>query len=99
QTPSCFTPFTPYTPTTVLPRSSQVRNLAAPQLALAMGKKVSLRESVALMFKAEAFNLTNTPLFGGPSTANPNQAIVRVPTISPDQPGAYTGYGTIGSQQ
>ena len=52
----------------------QVRNLAAPQLALAMGKKVSLRENVALMFKAEAFNLTNTPLFGGPSTANPNQA-------------------------
>jgi len=43
--------------------------------------------------------LTNTPIFGGPSNANPNQPISPVAGVIAGQPGSFTGYGTIGSTQ
>jgi hypothetical protein len=101
ETPSCFTPLSnvPNTPVTVIPRVSYIRAPYVPQLAMAVAKQFIIREGLKLQFKAEAFNLTNTPLFGGPSTANPNQPIVPVPGIKPGSPGSFTGYGTIGSTQ
>jgi hypothetical protein len=101
ETPSCFTPLSnvPYTPVTVIPRVSYIRAPYVPQLAMAVAKQFVIREGLKLQFKAEAFNLTNTPLFGGPSTANPNQPIVPVAGIKPGSPGSFTGYGTIGSTQ
>ena len=66
---------------------------------MAVAKQFVIREDWKLRFKAEAFNLTNTPIFGGPSTGNPNQPIVPVPGIEPGCPGSFTGYGTIGSTQ
>jgi hypothetical protein len=102
QTPSCFTPIQTrsWQPRSILQRSSAIRNPYAPQLALAIGKQFSLREGGPdLQFKAEAFNVTNTPIFPGPSTANPQNPIVPVSGIAPGQPGAFTGYGTIDSTQ
>ena len=43
--------------------------------------------------------MTNTPIFGGPDTNNPQNPISPVAGIAPGQPGAFTGYGTIGSNQ
>jgi hypothetical protein len=59
-------------------------------------KQFAIRDSVNLQFRAEAFNMTNTPIFNGPSTSNPNAPVVRQANILEGQPGAYTGYGTIG---
>lgn len=99
ETPTCFSSMTPYTAKTIITRQSGIRNPSVPQLALALGKKFALKEGLDLQFKAEAFNLTNTPLFGGPSTGSPKSPIKRNPTVLDGQPGAYSGYGTIGSMQ
>jgi hypothetical protein len=61
-----------------------------------MQKEFAMLEKTKLQFRAEAFNLTNTPIFNGPDTGNPSSPIQRQVNISASQPGAYTGYGTIG---
>jgi hypothetical protein len=101
ETPSCFTPIPTrsWQPLTIIPRSGAIRAPYAPQLALGIGKQFAVREGLNLQFKAEAFNLTNTPVFGGPSNANPNQPISPVAGVVAGQPGSFTGYGTIGSNQ
>jgi hypothetical protein len=97
---SCFSTFTEYTAVTKLPVSTVLRNPWAQQTALGFEKKFPIREGMTLQYKAEAFNLTNTPIFGGPSTGSPDQALTRNDSVAnPDQPGAWSGYGTIGSTQ
>jgi hypothetical protein len=66
---------------------------------LGVQKKFTLREGVNLQFKAESFNLTNTPIFAGPTTSGPQTPIVRTSVADASQPGAWSGYGTIGSTQ
>jgi len=96
----CFTTFPEYTAVTQLPRTTLIRNPWAQQTALAMEKKFTIREGTKLQFKAEAFNATNTPIFGGPNTGSPEQAPSRNASVAdPNQPGAWSGYGTIGSTQ
>ncbi len=98
--PSCFSSFPEYTAVTQLPITTTIRKPWAQQAQLALEKKFALYENVKLQFKAEAFNLTNTVIFGGPSTGNPNRAITRNTSVAdPNQPGAWSGYGTIGSTQ
>jgi hypothetical protein len=101
ETPSCFAaiPTRSWQPRTILQRSGAIRAPYAPQLAMGIGKQFVMREGLNLQFKAEAFNLTNTPIFGGPDTNNSQNPIVPVPGIPAGQPGAFTGYGTIGSTQ
>jgi len=97
---SCFSTFTEYTAVTKVPLSTGLRNPWAQQTALGFEKKFPIREGMTLQYKAEAFNLTNTPIFGGPSTGSPDQALTRNDSVAnPDQPGAWSGYGTIGSTQ
>lgn len=99
-TPSCWSTFPEYTAVTQLPRVTTIRNPWAQQTQLGLEKKFPLTEGTKVQFKAEAFNLTNTPIFGGPNTGGPNTAISRVTSVAnPNQPGAWTGYGTIGSTQ
>lgn len=98
--PSCFSTFPEYTAVTQLPITTQLRKPWSQQTQLALQKKFDLYENVKLQFKAEAFNLTNTVIFGGPSMGNPNRAITRNSNVAdPNQPGAWSGYGTIGSTQ
>ena len=101
ETPGCFTviPTRSWQQRTILQRSGAIRAPYAPQLAMALGKQFVVREGVNLQFKAEAFNLTNTPIFGGPTTSNPQNPISPVAGIPAGQPGSFTGYGTIGSTQ
>jgi hypothetical protein len=77
-----------------------VRSPWAQQTQLAMEKKFDLKDQLKLQFKAEAFNATNTPIFGGPDMGSPEDAPTRVTSVvNPNQPGAWRGYGTIGSTQ
>ena len=97
---SCFSTFPEYTAVTQLPRTTVVRIPNSQQTSLALQKSFLVKEGVALKFKGEAFNFTNTPIFGAPNTGSPDQPITRVSNVSnPDQPGAWSGYGTVGSTQ
>jgi hypothetical protein len=97
--PSCWTTFPEYTTITEKSLVTTVRNPWAQQTALGVQKNFAFSEGVNLQFKAEAFNATNTPIFAGPSTSDPQTAIVRTSVTNPNQPGAWSGYGTIGSTQ
>jgi carboxypeptidase family protein/TonB-dependent receptor-like protein len=103
ENPGCFTSIqtpNPYAPLTMVPRVSSVRAPWAPQLALAMSKQFALMEGLKMQFKAEAFNVTNTPIFGGPNTGNPNTAVTPRPDRAPaGSPGSCDGYGCIGLNQ
>jgi hypothetical protein len=80
--------------------NTAVRNPWAQQTDLSMQKKFALKNELNLLFKAEAFNVTNTAIFGGPDTGSPQNAIRRVASVAdPNQPGAWAGYGTVGSSQ
>jgi hypothetical protein len=95
--PNCFTGFPEYTAITQGPLSVAVRNPWAEQSQVALQKQFAIAEKTKLQFRAEAFNLTNTPIFNGPNTGNPNSAIQRVVGVPANLPGAYTGYGTVGT--
>ena len=80
--------------------NTRVRNPWAQQTQLSMDKKFALKNELNLLFKAEVFNATNTPIFGGPDTGSPQNAVRRVDSVAdPKQPGAWAGYGTVGSSQ
>jgi hypothetical protein len=97
---TCFSTFAEYTAVTRLPNTTIIRNPWAQQTALGFEKRFVLHEGKTLQFKAEAFNLTNTPIFGGPNTGSPDQALSRNTSVDSDnQPGSWSGYGTIGSTQ
>ena len=97
--PGCFTSFGEYTAVTMQPVTTIIRTPYAPQEAFGLEKKFALTESVNFQLKAEAFNATNTPIFPGPSTSNPNTAITPTGKGLAGAPGSFSGYGTIGSTQ
>jgi hypothetical protein len=66
---------------------------------MALGKQFVVKEGLDLQFKAEAFNLTNTPIFGGPDTNAIGNNPTPVPGVLPGNPGSMTGYGTINGIQ
>ncbi|HEX7958486.1 MAG TPA: hypothetical protein VF493_01120, partial [Terriglobales bacterium] len=75
--PNCFKSLASNTwiPLTINSRSGYIRNYYAPQLSMGLTKQFAIREGLDLQFKAEAFNLTNTPIFtcnngGGGSGSN-----------------------------
>src|SRR5262245_28984463 len=49
-------------------RFSNLRTSRPPQIDLSLFKTFTLKEGLALQFRAEAFNFANTPWFGGPNT-------------------------------
>jgi len=103
ETPSCYTslPNNTWIPRTIVTRQNTLRAPYKPQATFALQKQFDIRESTKVQFRAEAFNAFNTPIFGGPSTSNPNQPITvnPIPGIQPGMPGYCTGYGCIGSNQ
>ncbi|UWZ85833.1 TonB-dependent receptor [Occallatibacter riparius] len=94
--PNCFHGFPEYEAITLKDRTSAVRTPWAPQEQLGLQKGFQLLEKTSLQFRAEAFNLTNTPIFNGPNTGGPNTPVIRQANIPANLPGAYTGYGTVG---
>jgi hypothetical protein len=87
--PSCYTQFPAnaggfsYLP----PRfSGNVNNPAKPQLNLAIEKNTSLGEHYTLKFRAESFNLTNTPIRPGPSTTFPGTTFGVLPASQQNFP-------------
>ena len=97
--PSCFTNFSEYTAVTQAPVTTLVRTPYAPQEAFGLEKKFAITERVNFQFKGEAFNATNTPIFGGPNTGGANTAITPTGKGLPGAPGSFQGYGTIGATE
>jgi hypothetical protein len=96
---SCWTTFPEYTTITAKSLVTTVRNPWAQQTALGVEKKFAVNERVNVQFKAESFNVTNTPIFGAPSTSDPQTPVARTSVANHNQPGAWSGYGTISSTQ
>jgi hypothetical protein len=60
-----------------LGRTLNVRGPALAAYDIALSKRFLVREPVAVLFRIESFNLTNTPFFGGANTpfGNPGQTL------------------------
>lgn len=63
-----FTVQPSFTLRTLSTRFPDVRTERAPQVDFSLFKAFTLHESLKLQFRAEAFNLTNTPWFAAPNT-------------------------------
>jgi hypothetical protein len=74
KTRSCYRQLQPYEPTQLMPRFHQIRGHTAPQVDMAVAKKVRINEQWQLELRGEAFNFTNTPLRGDPPIGNPSAA-------------------------
>jgi hypothetical protein len=62
-------------------RFSNIRTSRPAQIDLSLFKTFTIKEGLALQFRAEAFNFTNTPWFGVPNTT-PGSAAFGVVTAS-----------------
>jgi len=83
-----------------MPNTGAIRTPWAQQTSLGLEKRFKITDQTKLQFKAEAFNLTNTPIFGGPNTGNITDPLTRNDNIpDPNAPGAWSGYGTVGANQ
>ncbi len=59
--------------------SGNVNNPTAPQLNLAISKETKFREHYRVQFRAESFNLTNTPIRNPPNTTFPSSTFGQLP--------------------
>jgi hypothetical protein len=66
---SCYTTRPAYTLRVNPDRFGQIRNPAEPQLNLSLEKTLRFAERYALQLRGESFNITNTPIYGGPDTS------------------------------
>ena len=66
--PSCWQARPQWSRRVMPDRVSWIRNPYEPQLSMALQKRFHLSERFTLQFRAEAFNVTNTPIFPSPST-------------------------------
>lgn len=86
--PSCWQSRPPWSARVMPDRLSYIRNPYEPQINIAMQKRFRLSERFNMQFRGEAFNVTNTPIFPGPSTdinTKPQQL----------SNGSWTGLGTV----
>jgi hypothetical protein len=66
--------------------SGNINNPAAPQLNIAIAKKTNFGERYTLEFRAESFNLTNTPIRGGPNATFPSATFGQLPEAQQNFP-------------
>lgn len=66
--------------------SGNVNNPAAPQLNIALEKNTAFKEHYKVQFRAESFNLTNTPIRPGPSTSFTSSTFGVVPNSQQNFP-------------
>ncbi len=59
-------------------RFPDIRNPAEPQFNASIEKTIRLSERYSMLIRAEGFNITNTPMYGGPNTDfnNPSFGVV-----------------------
>ena len=67
--PVAFIQQAPNTPRTLSLRFSNIRPPKVPNADVSLFKAFTLHERMHLQFRAEAFNMTNSPQFNGPSTS------------------------------
>jgi len=89
---SCYSAQPEWTPRANPTRVPYIRNPWEPQASVALQKQWAFKEQRYIQFRAEAFNVTNTPIFGGPDT-NRND------TPGKNANGQAIGFGTINLQQ
>ncbi|MBI3680355.1 MAG: carboxypeptidase regulatory-like domain-containing protein [Acidobacteria bacterium] len=63
---SCYRSRPSYTLRDTEDRFANIRNMDAPALNITLARTFRFRERYSLQLRGEAFNLTNTPLFGAP---------------------------------
>ncbi len=83
----CYTPIPTFGQGNQPDRIGYLRNPYIPNLDLSLQKDFTLTESKRLQFRADAFNLMNTPLFPGPNenTSQPPKEVN----------GRWQGFGTV----
>jgi len=64
----CYQDYQPYSLRNVEDRFPNIRNPSAPQLNMALQKSFKLSERFTFQFRAESFNVSNTPIMPGPNT-------------------------------
>jgi hypothetical protein len=80
--PVAFTVQPPFTLRTLSVRFPNIRNLRPVNTDFSLFKKFSITERLNVEFRAESFNLTNTPWFGNPNTTAGGAAFG---TVAPSQ--------------
>lgn len=75
-----------FTLATLTPRMSNVRLSKPPVVDFSIFKTFTLYESLKLQFRAESFNLTNTPYFGAPNTSLTSAAFGQVSNAQTNDP-------------
>ncbi len=73
--------------------TAQVRNPTEPNLDMSLQKSARIFENFMVDLRLDAFNVTNSVLFGGPNT-DPGSGLARQ---APN--GSWSGFGTIGPNQ
>ncbi len=75
--PKCYQAFPTNAINSMLPPrfSGNVENPTAPQLSVALTKTFAIKERVNFTFRAESFNVTNTPILGGPQSTTFTSAV------------------------
>ena len=65
---TCYQSFPSFNVRTIPDRFGDIRNPADPQMNAAVERTIPIKERYRLQFRAETFNLTNTPIRPGPPT-------------------------------
>jgi hypothetical protein len=80
--PVAFAIQPPFTLRTLSTRFPDIRTRREPIADFSLFKSFSFTEQIRLQFRAEAFNITNTPWFGAPNT---NVNVAQFGSVSPSQ--------------
>ena len=90
---SCWTRIPPYGLQPINSNTAQVRTPTIPQLDMSLEKSAQVFERLNFQLRLDAFNATNSVLFGGPNT-DPGAGPATYNPVS-----GWSGFGTIGNQQ
>jgi Carboxypeptidase regulatory-like domain len=89
----CWTRLTSYQLSPINSTTARVRNPTIPSLDMSLQKTTVIRERLNFDLRLDAFNATNSVLFGGPNT-DPGAGPA---TFTPSS--GWSGFGTVGAQQ
>lgn len=83
---SCYSTRQNYTLRTVPDRFSDIRQFSRPNLNISFEKTTRINERFRFLIRAEAFNLTNTPIYGGVDTSFNSQRFGMLPNNQQNWP-------------